>query len=42
MDINTLREILTVTAMAAFGGIVWWAYAPSRKGAWERKGELDD
>ena len=42
MDINTIREIVTIAAMGAFFGIVWWAYAPSRKETWERKGELDD
>ena len=42
MDINLLREALTVLAMGAFGGIVWWAYAPSRSRAWEEKGRLDE
>ena len=42
MDINLIREVVTAAAMAAFGGIVWWAYAPSRKGAWEEKGRLDE
>ena len=31
VDINLLREALTVAAMAAFGGVLWWAYAPARK-----------
>ena len=31
MDVNTLRIILTVAAMAAFLGIVFWAYLPSRR-----------
>ena len=42
MDINLLRTLVTLAAMAAFLGIVWWAYAPSRKDAWQRKGELDE
>ena len=42
MDMNLIREIVTATAMGAFFGIVWWAYAPSRKGAWEEKGRLDE
>jgi len=42
MDINLVREALTVLAMGAFAGIVWWAYAPARKGAWEEKGRLDE
>jgi cbb3-type cytochrome oxidase subunit 3 len=41
MDINLIRSILTVAAMAAFFAILWWAYAPSRKAAWERRGQLD-
>ncbi len=42
MDINILREAVTVSAFAAFLGIVWWAYAPSRKARWEEKGELGE
>ena len=42
MDVNIIREAVTVTAFAAFLGIVWWAYAPSRKAAWEEKGELGE
>jgi cbb3-type cytochrome oxidase subunit 3 len=42
MDINLLRTLVTLAALAAFLGIVWWAYAPSRKDAWQRKGELDE
>jgi cbb3-type cytochrome oxidase subunit 3 len=36
MDINILRELVMVAALAVFGGIVWWAYAPSRKQRFER------
>lgn len=28
--------MLTLAAFAAFAGIVWWAYAPSRKSRFER------
>ncbi len=42
MDINLIRALVTVAAMAAFLAIVWWAYAPSRKEIWERKGSLDE
>jgi len=35
MDINLLRSLLTIVAMAAFGGVVWWAYAPSRRRRFE-------
>ncbi len=39
-DINTLRSLITVAAFAAFIGVVWWAYAPSRKGRFERDAML--
>lgn len=33
MDINDLRSIVTVLALASFVGIVWWAYSKgARKG----------
>jgi len=35
MDINVLRELIMVAALVAFGGIVWWAYAPGRKQRFE-------
>jgi cbb3-type cytochrome oxidase subunit 3 len=41
MDINLIRAAVTLVAMAAFFGVVWWAYAPSRRSTWERKGLLD-
>jgi cbb3-type cytochrome oxidase subunit 3 len=41
MDINLIRALVTVVAMAAFFGIVWWAYAPSRRSLWERRGLLE-
>ncbi len=42
MNIDLIRSLLTLAVMAAFFGIVWWAYAPSRKTAWERRGQLDE
>ena len=36
MDINFLRSLVTVASLAAFLGIVWWAYGPSRKSRFER------
>ena len=36
MDINLLRSLITIAAMAAFAGIAWWAYAPARRGRFER------
>lgn len=40
MDINLLRSLVTVAAVAAFAGIVWWAYAPSRKARFEHDAQL--
>ena len=37
-----LRTLMTLAAFTAFLAIVWWAYAPSRKQAWERKAQLLD
>ena len=36
MDINTIRIAVTLAAFTAFLGIVWWTYAPSRKGKLDR------
>jgi cbb3-type cytochrome oxidase subunit 3 len=38
MDINLLRNFITVAAFASFLGIVWWAYAPSRKARLDEAG----
>ena len=38
MDINTLRIGITLATFAAFLGIVWWAYQPSRKRALDEVG----
>ena len=35
MDINLLRSLLLIAALAAFAGVVWWAYAPSRRRRFE-------
>jgi cbb3-type cytochrome oxidase subunit 3 len=35
MDINLIRTLVTLACLAAFLGIVWWAYLPSRKRALE-------
>ena len=40
MDINLLRSLITVAALVAFLGIVWWAYGPARKERFERDGRL--
>lgn len=36
MDIDLLRSLVTVVALAAFLSIVWWAYAPARRGRFDR------
>jgi len=38
MDLNLIRSIVTVAALAAFLGIVWWAYAPARRQRMEEAG----
>jgi cbb3-type cytochrome oxidase subunit 3 len=40
--LETLRIAVTLAVVASFFGIVWWAYAPSRKPEWERRGLLDE
>ena len=42
MDLDLIRSLITVLAFGAFLAIVWWAYAPSRRVAWEEKGSLRD
>ena len=39
MDINLVRAIVTVSAMAAFVAILWWAYSPSRQRRLEAEAE---
>ena len=34
--------MIEILVMATFFGIVWWAYAPSRKAQWEAKAALDE
>ena len=40
MEIDLARGLMTLAALAAFIGIVWWAYAPSRKARFERDAQL--
>jgi cbb3-type cytochrome oxidase subunit 3 len=42
VEINLIREAVTVSAALAYLGIVWWAYGPSRKAHWEEKGDLGE
>jgi cytochrome c oxidase cbb3-type subunit IV len=39
MDANLIRSLLSVVVFAAFLGIAWWAYLPSRKKALQRVAE---
>ena len=39
---DLLHGLSTVVVMGTFFGIVWWAYAPSRKTDWLRRGELGE
>ena len=36
MDLNLIRSLITVAALAAFIGIVWWAYGSARRSRFER------
>ena len=36
VDISLLRSLVTLAVIAAFIGIVWWAYRPAHKGRFER------
>lgn len=40
MDINTLRSIGSVIAFATFLGILWWAFNPRSKKAFEEAAQL--
>ena len=40
MDLDLLRSFVTVTALIAFLGVVWWAYAPARRGHFERQARI--
>jgi cbb3-type cytochrome oxidase subunit 3 len=39
---EALRALFTLGVFASFLGIVWWAYAPSRRQLWQERGELRD
>ncbi len=40
MDINLIRGLTTLLSLAAFLGVVWWAFAPSRRARWEERGKV--
>jgi cytochrome c oxidase cbb3-type subunit 4 len=35
MDVNTLRGLITLVAMLAFFGVVWWAYRSANRRRFE-------
>ena len=37
---DLIRSLFTVVALAAFLGIVWWAYAPARRERFERDAQM--
>ena len=40
MGIEDLRGLSAIFCLLAFAAVVWWAFAPSRKGYFERAAEL--
>jgi cytochrome c oxidase cbb3-type subunit 4 len=40
MDINTLRSVGAVVAFATFMGILWWAFNPRSKRAFDEAAQL--
>jgi cytochrome c oxidase cbb3-type subunit IV len=40
MDLNTIRTVGTVVALAMFLGILWWAYSARRKDAFDEAANL--
>lgn len=40
IDINLVREIVTVASFATFGGIVWWAVSPRNGQRFEEAARL--
>ena len=40
MDVNTIRIVVTLIALAAYVAIVCWAYTPSRKSRFDADARL--
>lgn len=40
MDIDNLRGLATIFCLLGFAGVVYWAYAPSRRERFEADGQL--
>ncbi len=40
MDLSTFRGLITIVAMLAFLGVVWWAYSASNRRRFEEDARL--
>ncbi len=40
LDLNLIRSLVTVAALAAFLGIVWWAWSAARKSRFDEAARL--
>lgn len=40
LDLNLIRSVITVAAMTAFLGIVWWAWSAARQKRFEEAARL--
>jgi cytochrome c oxidase cbb3-type subunit 4 len=40
LDLNLIRSMITVAAMVAFLGIVWWAWSAARKTRFDEAARL--
>ena len=40
MDVNGLRGLITVVAMLAFLGVVWWAYRSANRRRFEEDAQI--
>jgi cytochrome c oxidase cbb3-type subunit 4 len=40
MDVNTFRGLITIAAMLAFFGVVWWAYRSANRRRFEEDARL--
>ena len=40
LDLNLIRSLVTVAALGAFLGIVWWAWGAARKARFDEAAQL--
>jgi cytochrome c oxidase cbb3-type subunit 4 len=40
LDLNLIRSLVTVAALTAFLGIVWWAWSSARKSRFDEAAQL--